>query len=98
LVLQVDGTRIHHAGDTALTKDMELLAGTVDIAIVPIGDNFTMGPEDAGRAIEMIGPDVAIPMHFGTFDLIDVDPGRFVEAVGDAAVVKIMEPGESMEV
>ena len=97
-LFHVDGTHIYHAGDTALTRDMELLAGMVDVAIVPIGDNFTMGPEDAGRAIEMIRPDTAIPMHFGTFDLIDVDPARFVEAVGDAAVVRVMESGESLEV
>lgn len=98
LIVTVDGTRIHHAGDTALTRDMELLAGKVDVAIVPIGDNFTMGPEDAGRAIEMIRPRVAIPMHYGTFDMVDVDPNRFVTAVGDRAEVKIMEPGESLEV
>ncbi|MFV1988276.1 MAG: metal-dependent hydrolase [Gemmatimonadota bacterium] len=98
LIVTVDGTRIHHAGDTALTRDMELLEGKVDIAIVPIGDNFTMGPEDAGRAIEMIKPRLAIPMHYGTFDLIDVDPARFVAAVGDLAEVRLMEPGESLDV
>jgi L-ascorbate metabolism protein UlaG (beta-lactamase superfamily) len=97
LVAMVDGVAIHHAGDTALTRDMELLAGEVDVAIVPIGDNFTMGPEDAGRAIEMIKPRIAIPAHFGTFDLVDVDPMRFVDAVGDAAEVAVLEPGESLE-
>lgn len=97
LVATVDGVAIHHAGDTALTRDMELLAGEVDVAIVPIGDNFTMGPEDAGRAIEMIKPRIAIPAHFGTFDLVDVDPVRFVDAVGDAAEVAVLEPGESLE-
>ncbi|MDX1395510.1 MAG: metal-dependent hydrolase [Gemmatimonadota bacterium] len=98
VIVTVDGTRIHHAGDTALTRDMELLEGSVDVAIVPIGDNFTMGPEDAGRAIGMMRPRVAIPMHYGTFDLVDVDPARFVEAVGDVAEVRVMSPGESLEV
>jgi len=98
LLLTIDGTRVYHAGDTALTRDMELLRGQVDIALVPIGDNFTMGPEDAGRAIAMIGPRVAVPIHYATFDLVDVDPARFTAAVGDAAEVKILAPGESLDV
>ena len=48
-----------------------------DIAILPIGDRFTMGPEHASRAAEMIKPGMAIPCHYGTWDLIDVDPARF---------------------
>ncbi len=97
IVLTLDGTRVYHAGDTALTKDMELLRGEVDVAIVPIGDNFTMGPEDAGRAIEMIQPKIAIPMHCGTWEMIAVDPARFVHAVGAAAEVEILEPGGELE-
>ena len=96
-VVTVDGVRLYHAGDTALTRDMELLQGGVDVAMVPIGDNFTMGPEDAGRAIRMIRPRLAIPMHYGTWDLIDVDPERFVTAVGDAAEVRILRPGDALE-
>ncbi|MDH3732649.1 MAG: metal-dependent hydrolase [Gemmatimonadota bacterium] len=98
VVVTVDGTRIYHAGDTALTMDMELLQGEVDVAILPIGDNFTMGPEDAGRAVGMIRPRMAIPMHFATFDLIDVDPERFVEATAGAAPITVMSPGEAIDV
>lgn len=97
IVVHIDGVRVYDAGDTALTRDMELLRGDVDVALVPIGDNFTMGPEDAGRAIGMIGPRLAIPIHYATFDLIDVDPARFVTAVGDAAEVRVMAPGESLD-
>jgi len=97
IILTLDGTRVYHAGDTGLTKDMELLRGEVDVAIVPIGDNFTMGPEDAGRAIEMIRPKIAIPMHYGAWEIIAVDPARFVNAVGDAADVEILEPGGELE-
>ena len=97
ILLTVDGTRVYHAGDTALTRDMELLNGQVDVALVPIGDNFTMGPEDAARAIEMIEPRIAVPNHYGTWELIDVDPARFVDAVGDTADVVILEPGEALE-
>jgi len=97
LLITVDGTAIYHAGDTALTRDMQLLRGQVDIALVPIGDNFTMGPQDAARAIAMVAPRIAVPIHYGTFDLVDVDPARFTAAVGDAAEVKILAPGEKLE-
>ena len=93
-VITADGTSVYHAGDTALTLEMQLLEGRVDIMIVPIGDNFTMGVEDAVRAVEFVKPKTAIPMHFGTFDLIDVDPAEFARGVGDRAQVVILQPGE----
>jgi L-ascorbate metabolism protein UlaG (beta-lactamase superfamily) len=89
--------RIYHSGDTALLMDMHLLAGRVDVALLPIGDNFTMGPEDAARAVEFIEPRVVIPMHYNTFDLIKQDPQDFARRVGDRAEVKILKPGESYE-
>ena len=89
------GERIYHAGDTALIMDMQLLQGLVDVAIVPIGDNFTMGPEDAARAVEMIQPDVVIPMHYNTFPVIEQNPEGFRTLVGDTAQVEILEPGGS---
>src|SRR5690625_6204318 len=60
--------RLYHAGDTALIMDMQLLRGEVDIALLPIGDNYTMGPADAVRAIDFIKPSVVIPMHYNTLD------------------------------
>lgn len=89
--------RVYHAGDTALLTDMQLLNGQVDIACLPIGDNFTMGPADAVRAVEMIGPRVVIPMHYNTFDVIEQDPQAFAAQVGDRAEVAILEPGQSYE-
>lgn len=97
ILLEIDGARVLHAGDTALTRDMELLEGEVDVAFLPIGDNFTMGPEDAARAVGMIKPKIAIPIHFGTWPYIDVDPVRFREAVGDAATVQVMQAGDSLD-
>ena len=95
-VLTMGGSRVYHTGDTALTLDMQLLEGRVDAMCVAIGDNYTMGPEDGARAVEFVKPRVAIPMHYGTFPVIDVDPRRFVAAVGDAARVVVMKPGETL--
>lgn len=89
------GQRIYHAGDTALIMDMQLLRGSVDVAILPIGDNFTMGPEDAARAVEMIEPEVVIPMHYNTFPVIEQNPESFRTLVGDLARVEILQPGGS---
>lgn len=91
------GTRLYHAGDTALITDMQLLRGQVDVALLPIGDNFTMGPEDAARAVEMIEPRTVIPMHYNTFEVIEQDPQVFRERVGGRATVEILQPGESLE-
>lgn len=97
ILVSIDGHRLYHAGDTALTMDMMLLRGQVDTALLPIGDNFTMGPEDAARAVEMIEPTVVIPIHYDTFDLISQDPERFRRLVGDKAEVVVLAPGASYE-
>ncbi len=93
-LLHLDGKRIYHAGDTALLMDMQLLRGKVDVAILPIGDNFTMGPEDAAEAVGFIDPEVVIPMHYNTWPLIEQDPERFRDLVGDRAKVEVMSPGD----
>ena len=95
-LLTVDGRRLYHAGDTALTMDMQLLKGRVDVALLPIGDNFTMGPEDAVRAVEFIEPEVVVPIHYDTWPVIAQDPAEFARMVGDRATVRILEPGESL--
>ena len=92
--MNLGGKRLYHAGDTALVMDMQLLRGKVDLALLPIGDNFTMGPEDAVQAIEFIRPQVVIPIHYNTFDLIKQDPEVFREKVGELSRVEILQPGE----
>ena len=92
------GQRIYHAGDTALIMDMQLLRGSVDVAILPIGDNFTMGPEDAARAVEMIQPEVVVPMHYDTFPLIEQSTDGFRQLVGDRARVEVLQPGGTLTV
>jgi L-ascorbate metabolism protein UlaG (beta-lactamase superfamily) len=95
LVLTLGGKAVYHTGDTALTMEMQLLAGRVDVLCVPIGDNYTMGVEDAVRAVEFVRPHTVIPMHYNTWDLIAADPQDFRRRVGDRAAVVILEPGES---
>jgi L-ascorbate metabolism protein UlaG (beta-lactamase superfamily) len=96
-VVHIGGKRIYHAGDTALFSDMRLIAemsGPLDAALLPIGDNFTMGIDDAVRATEFLGATIHIPMHYDTFELIRADPNEFVrkvEAAGRRAVV--VRPG-----
>jgi len=97
LLMHIDGRRIYHAGDTALIADMALLEGQVDVALLPIGDNFTMGPEDAARAVEMIKPRVVIPIHYNTWPLIAQDPEKFREKVEPRAEVVVLLPGDTYE-
>ena len=90
LINLTSGPRLYLAGDTGLTMDMQLLKGQVDVAVLPIGDRFTMGPADAIRAIDFIGPDVVIPFHYDTWPPIEQDAEAFADAVGDRARVEIM--------
>ncbi len=91
VLLTLGNVKIYDAGDTALTYDMTLLADEgVDVAILPIGDNFTMGPDDALKAVKFIKPKVVIPAHYNTWPLIEQDPNAFkarVEAETDAKCV-----------
>lgn len=79
ILLTLDGRTIYHAGDTALFLDMKLIGemNAIDVAILPIGDNFTMGIDDAVRAAEMLQPKLVIPMHYNTFPPITADPEEF---------------------
>jgi L-ascorbate metabolism protein UlaG (beta-lactamase superfamily) len=90
---------IYHAGDTALFSDMKLLGDKtpINIACLPIGDNFTMGVSDAAEAVRMLKPKTVVPMHYGTFPAIQAAPSDFAAAVGDAAKVVTLAPGESVE-
>ncbi|MDY7081704.1 MAG: metal-dependent hydrolase, partial [Halobacteria archaeon] len=77
-------TKFYHAGDTALFGDMKTVINDVyspDAVAVPIGDHFTMGPEDAGTAVDWLGVDAALPMHYDTFPPIEQDPADFEREV-----------------
>lgn len=78
-VIECNKKYIYHAGDTGLFGDMQLIGKKfpLDLALLPIGDNFTMGPEDALTAVRLLQPKKVIPMHYNTFDIITQDPNDF---------------------
>ncbi|MDC2863045.1 metal-dependent hydrolase [Bacillus sp. BP-3] len=98
IVFTAEGKTIYHAGDTALFSDMKLIGSRheIDVAFLPIGDNFTMGPEDAALAAEWVGAKVVVPMHYNTFPVIEQDPHQFVEKL-TSSVGKVLAAGEGIE-
>jgi L-ascorbate metabolism protein UlaG (beta-lactamase superfamily) len=100
LLLSADGRTLYHAGDTGLFLDMQLIGqlNKIDVAMLPIGDNFTMGIDDAVKAVELLKPRVVIPMHYNTFDVIRADPREFAHKASRlGAHVEILDPGQSTE-
>ena len=93
LVAQMGGTTVYHCGDTTVFGDMGLIGEIYrpDVACIPIGDRFTMGPELATRAAELIRPKVAIPIHYNTWPPIEQDPAAFKPK---GVEVKVMNPGD----
>lgn len=96
-VIDWDGKSIYHSGDTGLFSDMELIQEFLspDIGLLPIGDRFTMGPRSAARAVNYLGVDQVIPMHYNTFEYVEQDPADFESAVGGSADVITLNPGET---
>jgi L-ascorbate metabolism protein UlaG (beta-lactamase superfamily) len=97
----IEGKKIYHACDTGLFYDMKLIGEEgIDLAILPIGDNFTMGPDDALRAVKLIEPARVIPIHYNTFDVIKQDPNAWAKQVQKETTAKatVMNPGESIEI
>ena len=101
LLTTKDGQKIYLAQDTGLFGDMALIGDEgIDLAVLPIGDNFTMGPDDALRAVKLVRPKHVVPIHYNTFDLIAQDAGAWakrVEAESEAKV-HVLEPGQSIEI
>lgn len=99
-LINIGDKTIYHAGDTGLFGDMALLGrlNAIDVALLPIGDNFTMGPADALEAVKMLNPQQMVPMHYNTWSLIAQDPVAFKKAVEaqTAARVAILQPGETL--
>jgi L-ascorbate metabolism protein UlaG (beta-lactamase superfamily)/uncharacterized protein (DUF362 family) len=89
-LIELDGKKIYHAGDTGLTMDMALLADeNIDIALLPIGDRFTMGPKDALRAVSLVKPKRVVPMHYDTWPPINQDVEQFKKDVESATGIPV---------
>lgn len=98
VILQDGSFTIYHAGDTCLFKDMKLIGKRYepDLALLPIGDRFTMGPEEAAKAAKYVRAKAAIPIHFGTFPLLTGTAEEFKEACLPLGIDTItLQPGES---
>jgi L-ascorbate metabolism protein UlaG (beta-lactamase superfamily) len=96
-----DGKKVYDAADTGLFGDMRLIGEeALDLAIVPIGDNFTMGPEDALRAVQLLQPRKVLPIHYNTWDLIAQDAKAWAQQVQRETKAQpvVLKPGEWMEV
>lgn len=97
-IIEVGGKKLYHAGDTGLSMEMKLLAReNIDLALLPIGGNFTMDIQDAIVAVDFIKPKMVIPMHYKTFDVINADPMEFKKQVKEVKVV-ILSPKEEFEI
>jgi len=99
VVIEIDGCRIYHAGDTGLTYDMKLIGEFFkpDLSFLPIGDRYTMGINSAAKAVEFVQTKRVVPIHYNTFALVNADPEAFKKKVGSLAEVIILKPGESFE-
>jgi len=99
LVLTVqDGPVLYHAGDTSVFGDMELIRELYapEVAMLPIGDHYTMGPKEAALAIRYLEPQVVLPIHWGTFPALTGTPQELAKLVSDPKTVAFVAPGEAL--
>ncbi len=100
LLTMKDGKKIYIVGDSGLFSDMKVIGQQgIDLLFIPIGDNYTMGPDDALQAVEMIKPRVVVPVHYNTWELIAQDAEKWAERVRKLGVkVYVMKPGETLTI
>jgi L-ascorbate metabolism protein UlaG (beta-lactamase superfamily) len=100
-IITMDGKKVYHAGDTALFSDMKLIGDIYrpDVALLPIGGRFTMGPDEAMMAAQYIGAPLVIPIHYNTWPKIVQDPSKFKFAIERTTDIKvaILQPGETID-
>jgi L-ascorbate metabolism protein UlaG (beta-lactamase superfamily) len=99
-LLTIEGKRIYFACDTALFSDMKLYAHGVDVAVLPIGDLFTMGIEDSIAATKLIEPKSVLPTHYNTWPPIEQDAAKWAERIGNetSSAPVVLEVGGSFEI
>lgn len=98
-----NGPTIYHTGDTGFFSDMARISdhNTIDVALVCIGDHFTMGPVRAAEAVKLIGPKVTIPHHYKTFEVMTGTPEEFgdeLKKIGSKAELRVMQVGETITI
>jgi L-ascorbate metabolism protein UlaG (beta-lactamase superfamily) len=95
-----DGKKVYFAGDTCVFGDMQLIGRIYepDVAVLPIGDHFTMGPKEAAVAVELLGVKRVVPCHYGTFGLLTGTREEFEGLVPSGTTIEKIEPGESVTV
>jgi L-ascorbate metabolism protein UlaG (beta-lactamase superfamily) len=95
-----NGYKAYHAGDTAVFSDMALIGKLLrpDIALLPIGDHYTMGPRSAAEAVRLLGVKNVVPMHYGTFPVLKGEPDDLRDAASDILNLNVMdlEPGATL--
>ena len=99
LITLEDDKRVYFAGDTGLFYSMSLIGEEgLDLAVLPIGDNFTMGPDDALRAVKLLQPKFVIPIHYNTFEVIEQDPNVWTKSVQaeTSTTPLLLKPGDSI--
>ncbi|RCW49482.1 metal-dependent hydrolase [Paenibacillus prosopidis] len=98
-IIQADGLNILHAGDTALFGDMKMIGErhSIDVAFIPIGDHYTMGPEDALQAAEWYNAKLVVPVHYNTFPVIRQEAEDFVKKLNEKGIKgQVLKPGEKL--
>ncbi|GAB2697990.1 metal-dependent hydrolase [Paenibacillus thermoaerophilus] len=99
-IVQAEGFTILHTGDTCLFSDMKLIGEryAIDVAFIPIGDHYTMGPEDALQAAEWYGAKLVVPVHYNTFSVIRQDAEKFVHMLEERGLKgRVMKPGDKLK-
>jgi L-ascorbate metabolism protein UlaG (beta-lactamase superfamily) len=99
IVLETGGSTIYFAGDTNVFGDMALIRRIyeLDVAVLPIGDHFTMGPREAAVALELLGVKRCVPCHYGTFPPLVGTPEELAKLAPDVELI-VIEPGQTVEV
>jgi len=100
-IIQFNGKTLYHSGDTSLFAGMSLIGEkyNIDVAMLPIGGNYTMDSVDAFRAVSLLLPDVCIPMHFNTFPAVMCNPDEFETLLSNSNTkYKLMQPGDTYSV
>jgi len=101
IIVRAEGKTVYFAGDTNVFGDMQNVIARLykpDVAVLPIGDHYTMGPEEAALAIELLGVKRVVPSHYGTFPVLSGTPEALAEKVGSGVTVERIDPGESVTI